>query len=371
MPPTSVKSPKAKTTLPFAIKDVAPDGSFEGVLAVYNNVDLGGDKIIPGAFTKTIQEHGNQVVMLWQHKTDVPIGTLTLIDGQDALRVKGQFLMDLDDAKKAYALLKARIIKGLSIGYDTVKASVVDGVRQLNELRLWEGSIVTFPMNEMAMVTAVKMRDGKVIESKGDFNEEYAENQLQSAGYQMLDALWTALCSVPWTDGLDDAQKAEVAQTIISQFETAYLAYFPQYLVWLSSLNGNMELMSQLQHERKSFMDRVRGQEPAGITDELKATIAQELKEGRKLSAATKKSIKAAYDLNAKAMGHMKDANDIFDALLDEEAVDNEDDLEDDTLKSKAAANEKPEPVIDHSAAVSSILSKAKESYQWTLSKQN
>ena len=51
---------------------VAPDGSFAGSLAVYNNIDLGGDLIEPGAFTKTIKEHGDQVPLLWQHKPDVP-----------------------------------------------------------------------------------------------------------------------------------------------------------------------------------------------------------------------------------------------------------------------------------------------------------
>ena len=44
---------------------------------------------------------------------------LTLVDGPDALSVKGQLLMDLPAAKNAYLLIKARIVKGLSIGFDT------------------------------------------------------------------------------------------------------------------------------------------------------------------------------------------------------------------------------------------------------------
>lgn len=50
-------------------------------------------------------------------------------------------------------------IRGLSIGYDTLLSDFVDGVRHLKELRLWEGSVVTFPMNEMATVTSIKMAD--------------------------------------------------------------------------------------------------------------------------------------------------------------------------------------------------------------------
>ena len=66
-----------KSLLRMTIKSVAPDGSFTGSLAVYNNVDLGGDLIEAGAFTKTIKEHGDHVPLLWQHKADVPIGMLT------------------------------------------------------------------------------------------------------------------------------------------------------------------------------------------------------------------------------------------------------------------------------------------------------
>jgi phage head maturation protease len=35
----------------------------------------------------------------------------------------------------------------------------VNGVRRLSELKLWEISLVTFPMNEMATVTSVKSLD--------------------------------------------------------------------------------------------------------------------------------------------------------------------------------------------------------------------
>lgn len=135
--------------------DSAGQGSFEGLLAVYNNVDLGGDLIEPGAFTRTLNS-GRSIPLLWQHDTSQPIGTLSLIDGPDNLRVKGQLLLELPVARDAYALLKAGVIKGLSIGYDVIRDAMDGKVRRLKELRLWEGSIVTFPMNEAAMVTSVK-----------------------------------------------------------------------------------------------------------------------------------------------------------------------------------------------------------------------
>jgi HK97 family phage prohead protease len=141
----------------FKIKglDSAGEGSFEGLLAVYNVVDYGNDLIEPGAFTRTLNAK-RTVPLLWQHDPAAPIGTLEITDSDQGLRVKGQLLLDLPQAKIAHSLLLAKVISGLSIGYETIKDSVEDGVRRLKELRLWEGSVVTFPMNEMAVVSSVK-----------------------------------------------------------------------------------------------------------------------------------------------------------------------------------------------------------------------
>jgi HK97 family phage prohead protease len=302
-----------KFKLKMAIKQIAPDGSFEGDLAVYNNIDLGGDRILPGAFTKTIKERGNQVPMLWQHKSDRPIGMLTLIDDPDALRVKGQLLMELPDAKNAYLLIKARIVKGLSIGFDTLKDAVENGVRQLLEIRLWEGSIVTFPMNEQALITSVKARK----EAKEDFDTEYAEALLMDAAYQMWIALRAALCSIPWAD-LTREEKLAASEESIQQFLAAYMAMIPAYLDWLVEEYGD----SMNYYGRKP----------------------PETKSGRKISAATKKDLSTARD-------HVKSADDLLIALLDSEADDTDDG--EDTSEGKAAIKPVPEPAgpTDHSAA--------------------
>jgi hypothetical protein len=44
----------------------------------------------------------------------------------------------------------------LSIGFETLQSSMDGDVRQLKELRLWEFSVVTFPMNESAQISSVK-----------------------------------------------------------------------------------------------------------------------------------------------------------------------------------------------------------------------
>ena len=295
---------KRKNNLRMEIKEISADGSFTGMLSVYNVIDLGKDLVEPGAFTKTIKDHGNEVPMLWQHKPDVPIGTLTLEDGSDALYVKGQLLMELPEAKKAYLLIKARIVRGLSIGFDTVKEVLDGGIRRLKELRLYEGSIVTFPMNEAAQITSVK----HLAERKEDFSTELAELQLQDAGYHMWCALRNALCSITWS-GLSREEKLVAAAATLEQFSGAWMDYLPAYLDWLTEEYGDMETASRKRLEAKAL----------------------QLKEGRRISAVTKSQITQAHE-------HVKSASDLLIALLDGEADDIDDDENDDEVTSRSKA---------------------------------
>jgi hypothetical protein len=44
----------------------------------------------------------------------------------------------------------------MSFGFETLQSSMDGDVRQLKELKLWEISVVTFPMNESATIQSVK-----------------------------------------------------------------------------------------------------------------------------------------------------------------------------------------------------------------------
>jgi HK97 family phage prohead protease len=142
----------------FFMKAVADTGSFEGMAAVYGNVDLGGDVIEPGAFTRTIKNSGGKVPLLWQHDQREPIGMGVLRDSKEGLMIQGKLVMESDVAQKALGLMKADVLTGLSIGYDTVVSEYdkAKDVRKLKELKLYEVSLVTFPMNPRAQVSSVK-----------------------------------------------------------------------------------------------------------------------------------------------------------------------------------------------------------------------
>lgn len=151
---------------PFEIKAVDDtSGIFEGYVSVFNNVDLGGDIILPGAFADSLaawKAQGALPPVLWQHRTGEPLGPfLEMREDSVGLFVKGQLLVDdVPRAKEARALLKAKAIRGMSIGYMSRDDSYdrVTGISTLKKLDIYEGSIVTFPMNPMAGVTDVKTR---------------------------------------------------------------------------------------------------------------------------------------------------------------------------------------------------------------------
>lgn len=137
------------------IKSLDDAGTFVGLGAVYGNVDLGGDVIDPGAFSRTLSP-GKQWPILWQHQADSPIGHCRITDTPQGLQVAGTLILSDPTAQKAHTFMKAGVVKGLSIGYDTIQSTYDGDIRHLTELRLWEISCVTFPMNQSAQVSDVK-----------------------------------------------------------------------------------------------------------------------------------------------------------------------------------------------------------------------
>lgn len=129
----------------------------EGYASYFGQLDRGGDVVVKGAYAKSLNAliaKGGQVKMLWQHDPAQPIGVWDEVREDDrGLFVKGRILDEVARGREAAALIAAGAIDGLSIGYRTVRATKNDkGQRLLNELELWEVSLVTFPMLPSARV---------------------------------------------------------------------------------------------------------------------------------------------------------------------------------------------------------------------------
>lgn len=153
--------PKAyqRKAFAFELKHSADDGTFTGTASVYGVKDLQGDVVDKGAFTKTLSERGTQVKLLWMHDQTAPIGIGTVTDSPAGLTIAGKLSLGTTKGRDVYELMKDGVIDSLSIGYDTIKKKFADGARHLQEVKLWEVSVVTFPANEDALVSAVKSAD--------------------------------------------------------------------------------------------------------------------------------------------------------------------------------------------------------------------
>ncbi len=136
--------------------DAGESGVVEGYGSVFDVVDQGGDIVAQGAFTKSLLS-GRKVRMLWNHDAGSPIGVWDeMSEDGNGLRVKGRILMQTAKGRDVYEMVKAGAIDGLSIGYRTVKSMDRGGRRVIMQAELWEVSFVTFPMQELARVDAVK-----------------------------------------------------------------------------------------------------------------------------------------------------------------------------------------------------------------------
>lgn len=154
-------------TFRMAIKDLDAEGKFRGYLSVFNVVDHGGDLVEPGAFRKTLRQT-RAFPLLWAHSAQEPghvIGTFGAQEDKFGLLVDGEFFMDQPGGQEAHGVvrrLKDRGVKvGLSIGYKADKWKMEEDenertIRRLKEVQLFEGSMTLFPMNEAALVQAVK-----------------------------------------------------------------------------------------------------------------------------------------------------------------------------------------------------------------------
>lgn len=156
-------------------QDVKEDGAFTGYAAVFGNVDQGGDMILKGAFADTIKERAGKIRVLWNHSSADPIGSPThLSEDDNGLFVRGQLNQEVQRGREARALMKAGDVEGMSIGFRVAKNGAEfdedTGVFKISKIILREFSIVTFPMNELAVATGIKS-ELSGIQTVRDFEE--------------------------------------------------------------------------------------------------------------------------------------------------------------------------------------------------------
>lgn len=144
-------------------------GQMRAYASVFGNVDSYGDIVAKGAFTNTLAEwrqaKNKTIPLLYGHNMSDPnmnIGAVIEAEEDErGLKITAEF----DDdpmAQKVYRLVKAGRISELSFAFDTIKSAFLEdpdrpnAFRELQELKLYECSVVPIGANSETEVLAIK-----------------------------------------------------------------------------------------------------------------------------------------------------------------------------------------------------------------------
>jgi HK97 family phage prohead protease len=162
--------------------------------SVYNNVDSDEEVIMPGAFTKTVQENYKRIRVLKDHNPTIGLGVPLSIDTNDSygLLTTTQFNLKKEVARDMYEDIKLFLANGLnaelSIGFQTIKSieermSEDKEIEKITEVKLWEYSFLSnWAANDRALVQNVKqMTNTDFIELLVKmYNLPYSDSRLKS-----------------------------------------------------------------------------------------------------------------------------------------------------------------------------------------------
>ena len=97
--------------------DSGPHGGFDALVSVFGNVDSQGDVVVPGAFTRTLAEWGdNPIPVLWAHQfydMGAFIGKATAEETSEGLLFHADYL-DVDAAQLARKLMVEGLVTEFS-----------------------------------------------------------------------------------------------------------------------------------------------------------------------------------------------------------------------------------------------------------------
>lgn len=157
-----VRHGMASDTFDFETRFTAPTdtGEIEGVAVRFNTVDTYRTEFAPDAFRGL---EGRSIPMLWSHDPANVIGSWSSFQVRDdGLTARGKLNLAVAKAQEVRSLLQAGDVRGLSIGFSTIKDERrSQGVRRITEARLHEISVVAFPSVPGSAITSVRTNTGR------------------------------------------------------------------------------------------------------------------------------------------------------------------------------------------------------------------
>lgn len=223
--PPSLERKSPQILSRFELKSVDEEARTFTGLASTNDLDYGGDVIIPGAFKRTLTNwrKGKKVMPLIDSHNYGSIRSvigkmLTAEETSDGLETSFEVIEGID-GDEAFRRIKGGYVDGLSIGYEPVKIrrpneeEQLKGIwRFLEEIKLVEISVVLWPMNPNARIDTNSVKSLLTIAKDRVLTEDELE---ELRGLKInLDAL--LLAKEPQPEGLadDDPKRLSIEERL-------------------------------------------------------------------------------------------------------------------------------------------------------------
>jgi HK97 family phage prohead protease len=259
--------------LSLKVKDIDQlQGIVEGEASTVDIVDHAGEKMMPGAFTKTIKEAWDKVLLFYGHNHrygQKPIGRVS-----EFLRMEGNKLVFKGRVSKTQEgidtliLLADKVITELSVGFEVVKQQWKDGFREILEVKLFEISFVDWGCNPETSVRYVKSlnREGKAV----DFEQAVEQAELMSIPGRLLDVFYSATESIRYDGSLSDEDRYNLLQDTLKHFREKYYAWIEE-----AYRSGNLKDVPRLLEEKDATATLDRDdREPEKTTPEVQEAVS-------------------------------------------------------------------------------------------------
>lgn len=201
------------------IKSAGPDGGLEegqfiGYASVFDNVDLYGDVVRKGAFTRTLEEWKAKaetalIPLLFGHDTTDPnnnIGHVISAEEDDhGLLVKCQIDLEGGNGPQVYRLVKGRRLSEMSFAYDVqdggFEKSGADEFYEIRDADLFEVSLVPIGANRETELLEVKslaektlhlaqdVKSGRTLSAKNEDLLKEAQTMISEAANSIASVL--------------------------------------------------------------------------------------------------------------------------------------------------------------------------------------
>ena len=166
----------------------------KGYFSTFGIKDSDGDIIKNGAYAKTIAESGpngsNRILHLLQHNPMYPLGKpLKLIEDEHGLYFETA-VSDTSYGKDTLKLYRDEVVSEHSVGFQVVKEHYSDEEQAniMTEIKLWEGSTVTWGANQFAQGSLAKnlIPNDKLVERFKQINKAYYSGDYTDETYKLL-----------------------------------------------------------------------------------------------------------------------------------------------------------------------------------------